>query len=146
MAAGTRRPNLQTGAARRHSLHRKVSDRWAHFCPSRKPVAEITMTIISTAPVIRITLRLWSASGPTLFTKMCGPRKATAPKQMKVKKGNKPVGILIMGNAANSMFGPKSPAERAAPRDSLISWGNYERAGGCCQHVNSVRTPGKRRH
>ena len=59
------------------------------------------MTIISTAPVIRITLRLRSASGPTLFTKMCGPRKATAPKQMKVKKGNKPVGILIMGNAAN---------------------------------------------
>ena len=101
MAAGTKRPNLQTGATRRHSLDRKVSDRWAHFCPSRKPVAEITMTIISTAPVIRITLRLRSASGPTLFTKMCGPRKATAPKQMKVKKGNKPVGILIMGNAAN---------------------------------------------
>ena len=103
MAAGTNRPNLQTGATRRHSLHRKVSDRWAHFCPSRKPVAEITMTIISTAPVIRITLRLRSASGPTLFTKMCGPRKATAPKQMKVKKGNKPVGILIMGNAANDL-------------------------------------------
>jgi len=102
MAAGTNRPNLQTGATRRHSLDRKVSDRWAHFCPSRKPVAEITMTTISTAPVIRITLRLRSASGPTLFTKMCGPRKATAPKQMKVKKGNKPVGILIMGNAANA--------------------------------------------
>ena len=59
------------------------------------------MTITSTAPVIRITLRLRSASGPTLFTKMCGPRKATAPKQMKVKKGNMPVGIVILGDAAN---------------------------------------------
>jgi hypothetical protein len=35
----------------------------------------------------------------------------------------------------NSMFGPKSPAERAAPRDSLISWVNYETVGGYCQHV-----------
>jgi hypothetical protein len=35
----------------------------------------------------------------------------------------------------NSMFGPKSPAERAAPRDSVISWANYEPVGGYCQHV-----------
>jgi hypothetical protein len=36
----------------------------------------------------------------------------------------------------NSMFGPKSPAERAAPRDSVISWANYEAVGGFCQYVN----------
>src|SRR5208282_1725367 len=36
----------------------------------------------------------------------------------------------------NSMFGPKSPAEQAAPRDSVISWANYETVGGYCQHVN----------
>jgi len=30
MAAGTRHPNQHTGAARRHSLHRKVSDRLSH--------------------------------------------------------------------------------------------------------------------
>ena len=33
------------------------------------------------------------------------------------------------------MFGPKSPAERAGPRDSVISWANYEPAGGYCQNV-----------
>src|ERR1035438_1144880 len=31
MAAGTKRPNLQTAAARRHSLHRKVSRARSHF-------------------------------------------------------------------------------------------------------------------
>src|ERR1035437_3781188 len=36
----------------------------------------------------------------------------------------------------NSMFGPKSPAERAAPRDSMNSWSNYEIVGGDCQYVN----------
>ncbi len=36
----------------------------------------------------------------------------------------------------NSMFGPKSPAERAAPRESLISWANYETVGGYCQPVS----------
>ena len=36
MAAGTKRPNLQTGVARRHSLHRKVSFRLrGHLCASR---------------------------------------------------------------------------------------------------------------
>src|ERR1035437_6327084 len=35
----------------------------------------------------------------------------------------------------NSMFGPKSPAERAGPRDSVLSWANYEPVGGYCQNV-----------
>src|SRR5665811_1994784 len=39
------------------------------------------------------------------------------------------------GLPPNSMFGPKSPAERAVPRDSVISWANYESVGGYCQHV-----------
>jgi hypothetical protein len=33
MAAGSKRPNLQTGVARRHSLHRKVS---LHFSLSKQ--------------------------------------------------------------------------------------------------------------
>jgi hypothetical protein len=41
---------------------------------------------------------------------------------------------LIHSNSI-SMFSPKSPVEPAAPRDSLFSWGNYERAGGSCQPV-----------
>jgi hypothetical protein len=36
----------------------------------------------------------------------------------------------------NSMFGPKSPAERAAPEGPVISWKNYEAVGGYCQHVH----------
>ncbi len=28
------------------------------------------------------------------------------------------------------MFGPKSPAERAAPRDSVISWGDFKQREG----------------
>ena len=31
MAAGSKRPNLQTGTARRHSLHRKVRRGWLHL-------------------------------------------------------------------------------------------------------------------
>ena len=41
-----------------------------------------------------------------------------------------------MIDSSNSMFGPKSPAERAAPRDSVISWANHETVGGDCQYVN----------
>ncbi len=42
-------------------------------------------------------------------------------------------GTLAQGN---SMFGPKSPAEQAARRDSVISWANHETVGGYCQYVN----------
>jgi len=38
--------------------------------------------------------------------------------------------------ASNSLFGPKCPDERATPRDTLISWADYETAGGYCQSVN----------
>jgi hypothetical protein len=44
--------------------------------------------------------------------------------------------IWWWGDTPNSMFGPKSPAERAASRDSMISWSNYEIVGGDCQYVN----------
>ena len=46
------------------------------------------------------------------------------------------VRFIVKRLRSNSMFGPKSPAERAVPRDSMISWANDEPAGGYCQHVN----------
>jgi hypothetical protein len=46
------------------------------------------------------------------------------------------VNVRMCAVRPNSMFGPKSPAERAAPRDSVISWANCETTGGYCQPVH----------
>ena len=89
---------------------RLVSKRWDHSCVSRKPAPVIAIATTSTPPQIRMSFRFRSASGPALFTKMCGPTSAKVPKQIQNKKGYKPVGIFIMANAANDHHQRCEPA------------------------------------
>jgi hypothetical protein len=58
-----------------------------------------------------MSFRFRSASGPALFTKMCGPTSAKVPKQIQNKKGYKPVGIFIMANAANTKVSDGWPSQ-----------------------------------
>ena len=81
MAAGTKRPNLQTGAARRHSLHRKLArfrsnillnPRASHglICPDMEhDVRDRGETLIyetsKSVPAFRLAFTAWAALSPS---------------------------------------------------------------------------------
>ena len=59
-----------------------------------------------------------------------------SPRNLDFRSKEDGVSRVLMRPLANSMFGPKSPAERSAHRDSVISGTLYAIVGGDCQPIS----------